>query len=453
MHSGNRTRPGAPALLPPLLIAAVLLWPAPSAAQAEHGQVLGQPVAEAADTAASSMDRAPAPADAAVAPGAEPVATVPPWAAGPIRELERRLATDAAADAVGSISAAVIVDASVVWQAAFGLADRETGALAGAGTLYRAASISKSITALVLLALVERGVVALDDPVERSVPELRHLASRAPHHRAITFRDLASHTAGLAREPVASHAARGPYRDWRRKLVESIGATEVVTAPGEAYLYSNIGYGLLGLALERAAGVPYEVLARTLVLEPLGMESSHLVVPRADRRRLATGYVNLPGDSIDPRVPRAEHRGRGYQVPDAGFYSTAGDLARLAMAMTGALGDVPVTSTLRAAALMDQTAAVPAQAEATGSNMPPAVATVGYGLGFQLHRIGDIVMAGHSGTIAGYSAYFAFDPDSQVGVVLLRNYNYGNTNLGATAARLVLELAAARRDGDGVEHR
>jgi CubicO group peptidase (beta-lactamase class C family) len=292
----------------------------------------------------------------------------------------------------------------------------------------------------------------LDDPVEAYIPELRHLANRAPGNRPITFRDLASHTAGLAREPAQSHAARGPYRDWRRKLITSIASTDAVAAPGEGYLYSNMGYSLLGLALERVADVPYEVLVRTLVAEPLGMERSHLALPGEERDRLATGYVNMPGDTIDPRVPRAEHRGRGYQVPGAGVYSTVGDLARLVMAMTGALGDVPVTAASRATALTDHTLTdhtVPRQTGAppvvAATDSPTQVARTGYGLGFQLHRIGGTTIAGHSGSIAGYSAYLAFDPETRVGVVLLRNYNHGMTNLGAMAARLVMELGEGRR--------
>lgn len=439
-----RTRPGAgsPATLPALLAAASLvavasvmvLVASPSAgvAQVARGQaVLGEPVPVPGDSAPV--------AHVGVAPGAEPLAALPAWAAETVQRLEQRLAADVAVDGVGSMAAAVVVDDSVIWQAAFGLADRETGARAGPATLYRAASISKSVTALVLLAMVERGIVGLDDPVEPYIPELRHLANRAPDHRPITFRDLASHTSGLAREPAASNATRGAYRDWRRKLVSAIPATDAANPPGEAYLYSNIGYSLLGLALERAADQPYETLVRTLALEPLGMESSTLVVPRSLQTRLAAGYVNHPGDSIDPRVPRAEHRGRGYQVPDAGLYSTVGDLARLAMAMTGALGDSPVTAASRATALTDQTARARAGTEASH-----AVATTGYGLGFQLHRIGNITVAGHSGTVAGYSAYLAFDPESRTGVVLLRNYNHGATNLGAAAVRVLLELAALR---------
>jgi CubicO group peptidase (beta-lactamase class C family) len=432
-----RVRAGV--LLPAGLGLVTLVAAGPVAAQAERSGPLGRPVAEAPTTAAQAVDSLIA---AGVAPGADERASVPGWALGPVLGLERTLAADVAADAVGSIAAAVVVGDRVVWAAAFGRADREAGTLAAPGTIYRTGSITKPITALVLLSLVERGTIALDDPVEPYLPELERLANRAPDHGSIRFRDLAAHTAGLAREPAASHAGRGPVREWRRKVVDALPATVTIDRPGAAYHYSNLGYALLGLALERAAGQPFESLVQELVFDPLGMTSSYFVVPPRERHRLAAGYVNPTPDSIDPRVPRAEHRGRGYRVPSGGVYSTVGDLARLAMGMTGALGDSPLSAYARAEALADRAAkadgTVSAAGPETGTGVGPGS---GYGLGFQILRLGDTRIAGHSGAVAGYTAYLAFDPATRVAVVLLRNYNHGATNLGATAARVILDLA------------
>jgi CubicO group peptidase (beta-lactamase class C family) len=379
--------------------------------------------------------------DAGMAPGAEAwIHPIPAWAAGAVFGLERQLAADVAEDGVGSMAAAVVVADRVVWSAAFGLADRDAHTLASPETVYRTGSISKPITALVLLALADRGVIGLDDPVDPYLPELRHLGNRAPDHPPIRFRDLAAHTAGLAREPAASHAGRGPIREWRRKALTAVATTEAVDRPGRAYRYSNIGYALLGLALERAAGRPFETLVQELVFDPLGMTSSYFVVPAPERRRVATGYVNPSPDSIDPRVPRAEHLGRGYRVPGEGVYSTTGDLARFAMAMTGALGDSLVSPAARAAALTDAMGGMRGAGVVPGS-LDRGAAPTGYGIGFQLQRVGDTVIAGHSGTTAGYTAYLALDPRTRVAVILLRNYNSGATNLGGTAVRTLLDLA------------
>lgn len=346
-----------------------------------------------------------------------------------IGRLAETLAADVAADSVGSMAAAVFIGDRVVWSGAFGWADRRRRTRATPSTVYRTGSISKTVTALVLMRLVEDGVVDLDQPVADHLPEIRRLAGLPADHRPITYRHLASHTAGLAREPGLGFAARGPFLGWKQKLVDVIPATQALAEPGEEYRYSNIGYGLLGLALERAAGRPFEVLVDSLVFRPLAMQSSWLVVPRRQRARVATGYVNLPGDTADPRVPRAEHRGRGYKVPNGGVYSTVGDLARLGMALTGARDAGTLAPGARREMLTDQT---------------PGHGPRGYGLGLQLSDLGATLVAGHSGSVAGYSAYLAFDPETRVGVILLRNYNIGMTNLGATATELVLDLASAR---------
>lgn len=370
--------------------------------------------------------------DTAAEPRAGPLPDAPTdratHASAILARFGERLAADVEADAVGSLAAAVVVEDSVVWSAAFGTANTERGLPATPGTVYRTGSISKTVTAIVLMRLVERGVVALDDPVAVHVPELAGLANHPTTARPITFRDLASHTAGLDREPAASHAARGPARSWERKVLESIPLTAARTAPGAAYLYSNIGYGILGLALERAAGRPFERLVREHVFDPLGMGSSFFTVPPAHRARLAVGYVNLDDGTVDPRVPRAEHRGRGYKVPNEGVYSTAGDLARLVIGLSGALGDTLLSAESRTEMLRP----------------PQPGGRAGYGIGLQLTRVAGALIAGHSGTVAGYTAYLAFDPESRIGVVLLRNYNQGATNLGAAAHELILELRDSR---------
>jgi CubicO group peptidase (beta-lactamase class C family) len=404
--------------------ALVSVW-AVSPALAQVGEPVGRPAAEAPEV---DLDAA------ARAGPASPARLLPAVAA-----LERQLMEDLDSDGVGSVVAAVVLGDRVVWTAALGEADRETARPASPSTLYRAGSITKTVTALALLALVERGVLALDDPVDPHLPELVHLANRPPDAPPITFRHLASHTAGVAREPATSFAGRGPVAAWRDRLRAALPATEVVGRPGQAYLYSNVGYALLGLAMERAAGQPFETLVHELVLDPLGMHDTGFSLPAGGGDRVATGYVTVAPDSVDPRVPRAEHRGRGYRVAADGLYTTAGDLTRLAMALTGALGDVPVTAASRRLALTDHSP----RGSAASTDGPEPGLPAGYGLGLQLHRIGPTLVAGHSGTVAGYASFLALDPAAGAAIILLRNTNQGATNLGATAVRVLLAL----RDG------
>ena len=166
-------------------------------------------------------------------------------------------------------------------------------------------------------------------------------------------------------------------------------------------------------------------LVEERIFAPLGMSSSTFVVDRSLRSRLAAGYVNRDGE-IDADFPAREHAGRGYKVPNGGVYSTVGDLARFAAGMTGTLALLDEET--RAAMLSIQT---------------PESETRGYGLGFMLLRDDDGTWwASHSGGVAGYNAYLLFQPETELGVVLLRNYNGGETNLGEAALDLARELHA-----------
>lgn len=366
-------------------------------------------------------------------PPAPPTPPVEPALHPAIAAFARQLEADVAADSAGALSAAVVAGDRVVWSGGFGVADPRTGAPATPETVYRAGSITKLVTGMTLVRLARRGVVRLEDDVAAYVPEVAGLAGLQATWPPITLADLAGHTAGLAREPGWSEAGVGPRATWRERVLASLPVTAARTRPGAAHRYSNIGYGILGLALERAAGRPFEALVGQEVLDPLGMADSGFEAGTERPDRVAVGTVNVEEGVADPRVPRAEHRGRGYRLPGEGLYSTVEDLARVVMALTGALGEVYLDAPSRARLLADRS--------------PDDEDRTGYGLGVQLTRLGGVLVAGHSGTTPGYTSYLAFDPVSGVGVVLLRSYNRGETNLGAEAQRLVLELAGAQLQG------
>ena len=343
-----------------------------------------------------------------------------------------QLAADVAEDDVGGIAAGVMVDGDMVWARAFGWADRGLSVPMSTASVSRTGSISKSVTAVLMMRLVDQGVIDLDDPVERYLPDFADVADRRPDAALATFRHLASHTAGLIREPRWPESVVGPIELWDRRILESLPRTAYDSVPGARYQYSNIGFGTLGLVLERAAGRPFMELVRTEIFEPLGMTGSEFVVVGAElESRLAAGYVTRQDGSIDAGQPAREHAGRGYKVPNGGVYSTVADLGRLMGAMSGVPGLRILSEESRQEALAVQTPEDPRR---------------GYGLGFSIRIDEDgNKMASHGGSVAGYTAHMAFDPDARIGVVLLRNYGRGATNLGAVAQGLLAELREATR--------
>jgi CubicO group peptidase (beta-lactamase class C family) len=342
-----------------------------------------------------------------------------------VSRFEAQLAQDVAEDSIGSISAGVVVGDEVVWANGFGWADIEEHIPADAETIYRTGSISKSFTAVLMMQMVEKGYFKLDDAVEKYFPEINNLADRPEDTNPVTFRQLASHTSGLSREPNLKGAASGPISQWEDQILASIPKTSYLTLPEEKYSYSNIGFGILGLAVSRAAGKPFMDLVQEHIFSPLGMASSFFILTDEHVPQLAMGYVKRRDGTVNSEFPANEHAGRGYKVPNGGIYSTVGDLAKFVAAMTGSLSATIFSEETRNEILKRQTP------EGGG----------GYGLGFSIRTDEDgFTSVGHGGSVAGYNASMVFHLESRIGVIIFRNYNRGKTNLGRSARDLLKEL-------------
>ena len=346
-----------------------------------------------------------------------------------ISRFEAKLAQDVAEDSMGSISAGVVVGNDVIWANGFGWADIEKQIPADAETVYRTGSISKSFTAVLMMKMVEKGYFELDDPVERYFPEIKNLADKPENAEPITFRHLASHTSGLIREPKLKGAASGPISQWEEKILASIPKTSYQSMPGEKFSYSNIGFGMLGLAVSRAAGKPFMDLIQEHVFDPLGMANSFFVLTDEYVPHLSMGYMQRRDGTVDAGFPAKEHAGRGYKVPNGGIYSTVGDLSKFVAAMTGTSSEKIFSEETRQEILKRQT-------PEGGS---------GYGLGFFRQKDEDgFISIGHGGSVAGYNANMVFDLESKIGVVIFRNYNRGKTDLGRSTRDLLKELVNSK---------
>ena len=348
-----------------------------------------------------------------------------------ISRFEQKMEAQVAADDVGGVSAAVSRGSDVVWARAFGWADRDRRIPAGVGSIYRTGSISKTVTAVAMMRAVERGFIDLDQPLSEIFPATARFPGAMAGAPAPTVRQFASHTSGLVREPDWDIAASGPIGIWQERVVESIPLSRYQNAPGAEYSYSNIGYGTLGLAVARAVGRPFMEFVEEDVFKPLGMTSSTFVIGPELAPRLTVGYVNRGDGNPDPEQPTREHAGRGYKVPNGGVYSTVGDLARFMGALQGRASP---------AILSDESVAEMSRVHT------PEDPDSGYGLGVMIRTTdGGARLIGHSGSVAGYNAYMLFEPESGLGVVLLRNYNQGQASLGAAGQELLVELLGALR--------
>jgi len=234
---------------------------------------------------------------------------------------------------------------------------------------------------------------------------------------------------GLARDPSDNRrSATGLASAWESVALEALDKTQYVRPPGTAYGYSNIGYAILALALERAAKEPYIAYVERNLLRPLGMTSSGFELTPDLRSRLATGvdYDLLLRDTLNYADAARDHAGGlGAGTASGGLYSTVADLAKL---VSAEIGYGPPT-------------AISPGALAKRDSISPAVTrdlNVGYGLGYQIYRWGDTVAVGQSGNLSGYTSQLMYDVRRGYGVVVLRSAAGGEADAGRLAARVFL---------------
>ena len=340
---------------------------------------------------------------------------------------DKQLEEEHLRDTVGSLSAIVFIGNEIAWSRAFGKANNEKGIDAGVSTVYRIGSISKTFTAYLMMLLVQDGTIGLDESVAKYLPEIKQLKwKEGSDSSEITFRELASHTGGLAREPGLWGAAAGPIGEWENKVLRSIPTTDVPFSPGTKFSYSNIGYGILGLALSRAAHEPFMQMVENRIFKPLHMTSSFYIIPAGYEDRVAVGYHrNAFGGKPDGEVAKAEYAGRGYKVPNGGIYTTTGDLARFIMAQYS-----------------DSDRLAKKYREMMQTIQTPGEGKYGYGFGLNVVYPEDgSKIAGHDGSVAGYTAFMLFSPGSKVGAIVLRNCDYGVERIEGDVAKVVEGLA------------
>ena len=224
-----------------------------------------------------------------------------------------------------SLSVAIVSAGSVVYQRAIGFENLEAATKANSGTSYHVASVTKVFTTAIAARLHVDGVIDLDKPVAAYLPKGVALSKSPSIGAKITLRQLASHTSGLPRGvPGPVQRTEGRYRLEPELLYEHLSSVDLVTDPGSEELYSNLGMGLLGHALELAAGKPFDKLLKENVCDGLELDST--TVELDDQLRVAVGY-----SSSTPRTPQT-HSYRERLAPSGGLIASAPDLAKFLLA-------------------------------------------------------------------------------------------------------------------------
>lgn len=276
------------------------------------------------------------------------------------------------------------------------------GAYGGLDLQYRIGSITKTLTAVLVLQARDDGLLSLDDPLGVHVPESGYAEA--------TLRGLLAHTSGMQSEPVGPWWERSPGTDIEELLARNDGRGRVFE-DGAAYHYSNLGFALLGEAVARVRGASWWSLVADRLLEPLGMSRTSY---DAEPGRHAQGYsVGHFAGTLTPEP----HHDTGAMAPAGQLWSTVPDLARWLKFLAFGHPDVLARTTL-------------------AEMSHPGAPVVEYGLGLrQLH--GPSTMIGHTGSMPGFLATAFVDPATGDGVVALCN-----ATTGIATDRLALDLRA-----------
>jgi CubicO group peptidase (beta-lactamase class C family) len=289
---------------------------------------------------------------------------------------------------------------------AFGHAGGPASPTVDANTVFEIGSITKTFTASLLADMVQRGEVALDDPVVKYLPPEARLKSNG---RDITLLDLATQSSGLPGMPGNFRPKNpdDPYADYGApQLYQFLGGFTPSRAPGVQYEYSNLGVGLLGHALSRRAGMSYESLLDQRILTPLGMSDTRITLTSDMRRRLATGH-NRDGDEV-------ANWNLDVLAGAGAVRSTVADMLKYLAANLDS-NSRPLGRTLRAA---------------HRSQRPAMSPNMTIGLNWHVLRIDTSDIVWHNGETAGYHSFIGFDPVRRVGVVILSNSATSVDDLG-----------------------
>jgi CubicO group peptidase (beta-lactamase class C family) len=330
------------------------------------------------------------------------------------KDLDTKLADAQLAWRAPSVVAAVVRDGEITWTGSVGSAV-VGGLAAGPDVQYRIGSITKTFTSVLVHQLRDEGLLDLDDPLDRWIPDSRHAA--------VTLRRLLAHASGLQRELGNMWATlEVPSRE---QLLEGFESSEQVLPPRTAHHYSNLAYAILGEVVGRATSSTWAEQLEHRLLRPLGLQRTtlHPTDPRA------VGYLTEPfADAVRPE-PDSD---LGATASAGQLWSTATDLVRWAAFLADPNPDVLKLDTLEA---MRQPVIV----------FDPATWLLAWGGGLMLWRRDKRVHHGHGGAMPGFLAgCYAFrDETERAGAVVLTN-----TGRAADPEGLAGELLNAALDAD-----
>jgi len=377
-----------------------------------------------------------------------PLPRAAPAAAGMSQERLARITTVLRADVdAGRLPGAVIAIARrgrLVWYDAVGFQDAQNRIPMQRDTIFPIASMTKPLTGVAILMLLEEGKLALTDPVERFLPELgnRQVAvltdavragagpiATEPAQRSITIQDLMRHTSGITyggRGGTAVHklypatSSTGALRQSPAEFLAQLQAAPLLYQPGTVWDY-GLSTDVLGLVVEKISGQSLGAFLQQRLFRPLGMGDSGFVVPEAKRNRLAQPLAQDPLTGERQRIPIGTAPLR-FECGGGCATATAGDYLRFAQMLLdgGRLGNARILGRPTVQAMVSDHMRV--DIRNTFTDFDRTLVGYGFGLTVAVRQPGGAGLLGNAGLFTWGGAYgtnFWVDPQEQLVVVFM----------------------------------
>lgn len=339
----------------------------------------------------------------------------------------------------------VVRDGRTVAADHLGQQDADARVPVDAQSIYHWASITKTMTGIAIMQLRDRGLLKLDDPILRYVPELAAVHNPFGDTGAITLRHLLSHSAGFG----------GPTWPWRNQdwqpfepkswaqLAAMLPYTDVRFRPGSRFSYSNPGIVYLGQVIERLSGEDFEVYVDKNILKPLGMHASYFdrTPPHLLRHRSRSYYIR-----DGKRVAAPFDADTGVTVSNSGLNAPLPDMAKYVAFLLGDTNrQAEYDLILKRSSLAEMwRPQIAAGEDFTQGRMAE---TTQSGLAFFVDQPAGLRFVGHNGDQNGFRAYLSLCPDQRLGTLLAFNtetQGVQNSPANRTGAESRVALATDR---------
>jgi D-alanyl-D-alanine-carboxypeptidase/D-alanyl-D-alanine-endopeptidase len=324
-------------------------------------------------------------------------------AAPPDSEIRKILADRVGAENLGAAFVVGVIDSKGRRVVSYGSLAKDDKRPLNGDTVFELGSITKVFTSLVLMDMVQKGEVAVTDPVAKYLPATVKVPER--NDKKITLQDLSTQSSGLPRMPsnFKPKDPLDPYADYSvEQLYQFLSGYQLMRDIGAQYEYSNLGVGLLGYALALRAGKDYESMVRSRICDPLGMKDTRVTLSPEMKARLAIGHGPNMNVASNWDLPAA-FAGAG------ALRSTTNDMLKFLAANLG------YTKTPLASAM----------AAEVSIRRPTGMANMEIAYAWHIQTKDGNSIIWHNGGTGGYRTYMGYDPKSRVGVVVLSNVSTG----------------------------